>query len=217
MERVATMKKIFTIISLIIFSLPVFSFEEIQYKNLKNNCKIKYSDKGWSSKINRKKDEYFIKKQSKDLLNFSEFYSPTGDFSFSTETNYEFLHKGSLIGYSNSNLKFYEIWISEGSVQKRELLEEEVQELFPKYKIVKILNFSETNAYKLKKDKKTLKMILLNNTEKSFDNYWFTTNNADIKHYKLKGFLDIEKKGMIQFSRSKDSSGSYPWYVLLIR
>ena len=47
--------------------------------------------------------------------------------------------------------------------------------------------------------------VLENQPRKKFD------------EYELRGFINIKKKGMIQFSRFGENTKSYPWYVLLIR
>ena len=145
------MKKILFILSLLFLIAPVFAndIQQIKYKNIDNGSKITTDENLWTTKINRKNKNYFIKRISEGNINFSEFYSPQGEFLFSTATNYEFIHKGSLIGYSNNDLKFYEFSMKKGLLEQRELIFEEVQELFPEYKIVKISDFSETNSYKI--------------------------------------------------------------------
>lgn len=198
--------------------LSAYAIEEIEYKNLKDGAKLLYDGVNWSDKVSRKATDYYIKKISDGITGFSEFYNPEGIFLFSTATNYEFLNKGSLIGYSNNDLKFYDIFIRDGIVETRELLADEVQALFPKYKVIKISDFSKaTNSLKIKKKRGDMKLILLNDTDRSFDNYGFTSNNAEYSFYKLKGFLEITEKGMIQFSKFGDNTKNSPWFILLLR
>ena len=195
--------------------LSAYAIEEIEYKNLKDGAKLLYDGVNWSDKVSRKATDYYIKKISDGITGFSEFYNPEGIFLFSTATNYEFLNKGSLIGYSNNDLKFYDIFIRDGIVETRELLADEVQALFPKYKVIKISDFSKaTNSLKKRGD---MKLILLNDTDRSFDNYGFTSNNAKYNFYNLKGFLEITEKGMIQFSKFGDNTKKSPWFILLLR
>ena len=198
--------------------LSTYAIEEIEYKNLKDGAKLLYDGVNWSGKVSRKATDYYIKKISDGITGFSEFYNPEGIFLFSTATNYEFLNKGSLIGYSNNDLKFYDIFIRDGIVETRELLADEVQALFPKYKVIKISDFSKaTNSLKIKKKRGEMKLILLNDTDRSFDNYGFTSNNAEYNFYNLKGFLEITEKGMIQFSKFGDNTKNSPWFILLLR
>jgi hypothetical protein len=115
-------------------------------------------------------------------------------------------------------MKFYEFYFKENELVRRELLYDEVKELFPTYKIIKISDFSKTtNSIKLKKKRKNLKIIVLNDTDKYFYNYDFTTNNSKFDRYALKGFLSVEKKGLIHFSRFGENSKNTPWYILLVR
>ena len=214
------LKKILVVLSCLLFQISANAteLEKIEYKNLKDGTKLIYDGVNWSNKVSRKATDYYIKKIPNGITEFSEFYNPEGIFLFSTATQYEFVNKGSLIGYSNNDLKFYDIFINNGIVETRELLADEVQALFPKYKVIKISNFSKaTNSLKIKKKRGNLKIILLNDTDMIFDNYSFTSNNAEYKFYELKGFLEITKKGMIQFSKFGDNTRYSPWFILLLR
>lgn len=190
----------------------------VRYKNIKEGAKICVSEDGTVWTANKKSANCFEKRISDGTGNYSEFYSPENEFKFSTGCQYEFINKGSLIGYSNFDLKFYEFTFKDNELQQRELTTDEVQELFKGYKIVKISDFSEsTNSLKLKKHRGDFKLILLNDTDKYFYHYGFSTNNAKFETYQLKGFLNITKKGMIQFSHFGDNTKENPWYILLVR
>jgi len=204
----------------LLFSISVNAadIESLKYKNLENNQKIIIENSIWSNKVSKKDKNYLIKKVPDGITNYTEFYSPDGDFLFSTGTHYEFIHNGMLIGYSNYDLKFYEYSLENNILVQRELSYDEVKELFPKYNIIKISDFSkETNSLKIKKNKRNYKLLLLNDTDRYFYNYKFTTNNSKFKNYQLKSFLLIQKKGMIQFSAFGENTKDKPWYVLLIR
>lgn len=211
-------KVVLIVLSLqICLSTNATDFQKIKYKNLEDGAKISTEGLSWSTKVNKKLRGYYVKKVPEGVAESSEFYSPNGNFLFSTGTQYEFINKGSLIGYSNYDLKFYEFSMKDSVLQQRELLFEEVQDLFPQYQVVKITDFSnKTNSLKIKK-KGSLKLILLNDTDRSFYNYAFTTNNAKYKTYELKGFLDVTKTGMIHFSKFGENAKNTPWFVLLIR
>lgn len=217
------MKKL--ILSLLfIFGLNLVAYSDeaasIQYKNLKEKSKITYNvefDK-WSDDVKRKEQNYYIKTISAGSGSYSEFLNPDETFAFSTESNYEFIHNGNLIGYSNQDLKFYEYTFINGELIKNELSEEEIKNLFPDHKIIRISDFSETtNSLKIKKQKHILKLILLNDTDRNFYHYSFTSGNAKIKRYPISGFVDVSKKGMIQFSHFGDNTEETPWYIILIR
>lgn len=192
-------------------------FKQIQYKNIKDGAAITVTDDGLSWKLaDKKSPKSFIKRISVGTSNFSEFYSPEGEFLFSTGCQYEFIYKGSLIGYSNADLKFYEFTMNNDLLEQRELSEDEVQAIFKDFRIIKISDFTtSTNSLKINKGKG--KFILLNDTDRYFYHYGFTSNNAKFQNYPLKGFLDVTKKGMIQFSHFGDNTKENPWYILLVR
>ena len=134
----------------------------IPYKNIKEKAKLTYQDGIWSTKVSRKNPEYFIKFISVGTGNYSEFYKSSGAFAFTSGCQYEFIHDGKLIGYSNHDLKFYEIISENGYFINREMAPEEIQELFPDFKIIKITDFSpNTNSLKIKKESRNFKVIIL--------------------------------------------------------
>ncbi len=214
------MKKILSVLFALCIMLSVSAEElaSIPYKTLKEEDKVKYVDDVWSDNVTRKDNDYFIKFISSGTGSYSEFYRPDGSFAFNTGCQYEFIYKGDLIGYSNQDLKFYDFSFIDGEITRRELSEEEIQALFPDYKIIKISQFSpNTNSLKVKKDKHRFKVIILNDTDKNFYHYSFTSGNSKFKTYPLAGFLDIRRKGMIQFSHFGDNTEASPWYILLVR
>ena len=214
------MKKILSIIFAFCLMLSVSAEElaNIPYKNIKEEGKIKYVDDVWSDNVTRKDNDYFIKFISAGTGSYSEFYRPDGSFAFNTGCQYEFIYKGDLIGYSNQDLKFYDFIFMEGKLVPRELTPEEVQVLFPDYTIVKISEFSpNTNSLKIKKKGFNFKIILLNDTDRNFYHYSFTSGNAKYELYPLSGFINVKKKGMLQFSHFGENTDNFPWYILLVR
>ena len=214
------MKKILYILFIICIGLSASAedLQSIPYKNLEEEAKLKVSDDIWTTKVTRKDTDYFIKFISDGSGSYSEFYNSDGSFAFNTGCQYEFIYKGSLIGYSNPDLKFYDFTLTNGELVRRELTFEEIQALFPDYKIIKISEFSpNNNSLKIKKDKHNFKIILLNDTDRNFYHYSFTSGNARFKTYPLTGFIDIKKKGMIQFSHFGENTANFPWYILLVR
>ncbi len=203
---------------LVISSAEAKDILSIPYKNIKESAKVKFSDGIWSTKVDKKDFDYFVKFISDGTGSYSEFFKSSGAFAFTTGCQYEFIHNGSLIGYSNQDLKFYEFMYIDGELTKRALADDEINELFPDFEIIKISEFSpNTNSLKIKKTRKNFKIIILNDTDKNFYHYSFTSGNAKFKTYPLAGFINVTKKGMIQFSHFGDNTESNPWFVLLIR
>lgn len=214
------MKKFVLLFVFLFLILPTMAADcgKIEYKNIKDGIKLFYEDGFWVSKVDKKMKNYIVKKDVAHITGENEFYSPDDVYLFTTGTQYEFIKDGRLIGYSNTTFKFYEFFIQDGNLVSRELSKEEIQELFPEYKIITINDFSlKTNSLKIKKDRKVLKLILFNDTNMQLYNFDFYSDNSRFVKYPLKGFLEVKKSGMIQFSRSGDSSPDFPWFILLIR
>lgn len=190
----------------------------IPYKNIAEEGKIKLENDVWTNKVSKKDDNYLIKFISEGTGNYSEFFNSYGQFVFETGCQYEFLNKGDLIGYSNQDLKFYDFTMVNNEVIRRELSADEVQALFPDFKIVKLSEFSpNTHSLKVKKNRGHLKLILLNDTDRTFYHYSFTSGNSKFDTYPLVGFLNIKQKGMLHFSHFGDNTQNNPWFVLLVR
>ena len=214
------MKKIITIFILFLIAVfPVYAekMPNIKYKNIKNKEKI-YYDSGsdmWTTKIN-KNDNYFYK--TKGFGDFYDYVDKNGNFLFSTNCEYEFIKNGNFIAYSNKNLKFYYITYINGGLSKRALSKDELEKLFPEYKVICISEFSDkTNSLKIKKHIGNLNIIILNDTDREFDNFYFSSGNAGFEQYSLRGFLSVSKPGMIQFSPKEELNSSEQWYMLLVR
>ena len=215
------MKKIFLCLFVfILFGLSVCAenFPDIKYKNIGNKDKIAYDETAdtWSKKFDKKTTNYFIK--TKGFGEFYDYLYPNKNFAFTTNCEYEFIYNDSLIGYSNRDLKFYDIKFVNNGLSKRELTREEIEKILPDYHIIYLSDFSnKTGSYKIKKHLGDLKILLVNDTNSTFDEFLFTSGNAKFKTYDLRGFIKVTKPGMIQFAKNDDHKNSKDWYVLLVR
>ena len=193
------------------------NFPDTKHKNIGNKEKISYDSvtDTWSKKIDKKSGNYYIK--TKGFGDFYDYNDSNGNFAFTTDCEYEFISNNNLIGYSNKDMKFYYITYINGGIAKRELSTEEVKKLFPEYTVITLSQFSQnTYSYKIKKHFGDLKILLLNDSDKTYDNYKFSSGNAKYEQYSLRGFLSVSKQGMIQFS-GKETTKDNPMYVLLVR
>ena len=207
------MKKFLLVLFAISICLKTAAAEikNIPYKPLKENCKISVINEVWSKKVAKKTGNYYVK-------HLSDFYNPDETLAFTTDCDYIFLNNGQLLGYSNSDLKFYRFNLNDGLISKTELSEDEIQALFKDYKIIKISDFvSTTNSIKIKKGFGKLNLIILNDTDRVFNNYSFTTGNSKIEAYTLSGVVSISKKGMVLFSKFGENTKNYPRFVILVR
>lgn len=213
------MKKIFLCIFIIFCSICTVHAEkwpDFSYKNIGLKDKITYDieTNTWSKTTGRNNTNYFVK-----VKGFGEYYDyldSEENFVFSTNCEYEFIYNNSLIGYSNRDMRFYEILYDNKSIGKRALTKEEVEQLLPDYRILSLSEFSpKTNSLKIKKHNGANKIMLYNDTNYHFDNYTFTSGNTPFEQYSLRGFLTVHKPGMIEFSQLGENNKI--WYVLLIR
>ena len=215
------LKKTLLILFLLVLTMTQVSASEllgIKYKNIPYKTKISYNKdtSEWSYKVNSKNDLYFIK--TKGFGNYSDYLNSEKDFAFTNDCEYDFIAEGMFVGYSNSDGMFYKFDFSEGVLTKSPLSYDEVALIFPEYRIIRMSEFSpETNALKIKKGFGDLKVIIFNDRGIDLNGYTFTTGNSEIENYKLSGFVNIKKKGMVQFAKEGASMKSSNWFVLLVR
>jgi len=214
-----TLKCTFLILAFL-FCTQVFALESVQYRNLRNGKWISLSgdNQTWLAKCDKNGTCY----KREILYNDSQgsvYYAKSKEVAFATECQYEFIKNGKLIGYSNTDLTFYDISLNSDSViEKRPLSYDEVSELFKNYKIIKISDFNNvTNSIKIKKGNKNLNLILYNDKNMNFAFYDYGTYNAKLEKYPLKGFLKVKRAGMIHFSHYGDNTKDNPLYVILVR
>lgn len=187
-----------------------------RYNNIKYKTKLSYNSDNEKWVKGKTSETYFVKTDG--FGEFSAYLNQDGNFAFTTGCEYEFISDGKLYGYSNKDLKFYEFIYSDNSLIKTPLTEENVKTLLPEYKILKISEFSPlTNSIKVKKKFGEFKVLLFNDTEKTFENYYFSSGNAKFKTYPISGIIDILSTGMIQFSKAGENTKKNPWYIILVR
>ena len=208
------MKKLLVLLFAFFICTSVFAsdYRPLPYKNIKEGSKIAITESDtWTQKVRRKDENIYIRRG--ELLSLKN-----NSKNISTNCNYLFIINGRLVGYSDKNLKFYEFIPKFGRISKSELGIKDIAPLFKDFRIIFISDFSsQTNVYKFWKKRSAEKIMILNDTEKEFNNYGFTTNNAKFEKYEINNAICITKKGMIQFSKFGENTGIYPWFILLVR
>ena len=126
------MKKFLLTVFLFVFcgiSVNAEKFPDLPYPNINNKDKISYDDMtdSWSKKIDKKSENYYIK--TKGFGDYYDYLNSHNEFAFSTNCEYEFIYNEKLIGYSNTDLKLYDISYINGGMNKRELSKEEIQKI----------------------------------------------------------------------------------------
>lgn len=207
------MKNLFLFILLfsLLASAEASDYKKLPLNEIKDGAKITLTEAAtWTDKVHRK--DFFYKRSGQT------FEPSDNGHEFSAECDYLFIEKGRLIGYSNSNLKFYEFVSDNENINKLELNPIEVASLLKDFHVIVISEFSTyTNVCKLIKGRHEEKYLILNDTDTVFEDYGFTTNNAKIERYNINGAISVTRKGLIQFSKMGDDTKDYPWYILLVR
>ena len=192
--------------------------QTIEYKSLKNGTKIKYSDCYWTNKVKKGDVDYFIRSIDRENLDSITYLANDGENGIVSDWRYDFLYKGRLIGYSYSDMNFYEIIYYNGEFQTRLISVNEVEELFPDFKLIRLSSFNKyTNSLRIKKNKSNRKIILINDIEANLSNYMFTSGNAKFQKYTFPNFIKINSKGMIHFSEFGETPRNTSWFVLLVK
>ncbi len=111
---------------------------------------------------------------------------------------YEFEYQGHKLNYDADNLKFYE---------NNELLSvEEVKNIFSDYEIVLISQFGENKKLRIKNSFfKSKKILLLNDTTRTFFEYYVYPETSRYKDENLKSLITVHSKKNV---RLKHSGGS---------
>ena len=214
MKKIFLTLMFFCFVNLSSFSqgIPGFSYKDINYKS-----KIFYNEsvQAWLNKDSKNDSICFVKKVG--FSDYGDFVKPDGSYVFSTNCDIDFIYNGRLIGYSSSELRFYEFSYEDGRVIKTPLSKEEIQAIIPGYKIAPLSMFSKnTNSIRVRKGGGDLKLFVLNDTDENFRNYKFAAVNSKIQTFDLAGFLKVEKSGLIKFSNENDYTKTSPIYVLII-
>ena len=201
-------KKLLAYIVVCIFMSSSAFASELPYRNIKDGSKIKFSD-NWTSKVSKKDNDCYVREGS-------ALISKNSDAVIETGCTYIFIYKGRLLGYSDT--KFYELGDIYSDTGKRELLPEEISQIFEKFKIIKITDFSpNTNSYRYKRNYKNSNIMVINDTTSELKNYTFYAANAKISRYPVNNAIKIRKRGMIQFVSDDGYSEEAPVYVILAR
>ena len=213
------MKKYITTIFVLFLSVIYTAASDIQGlkgNDIKLNSFLSYDNSSGQWQSGKKTETYFTK--TKGFGEFPEYMHPNGDFAFATNCELEFLSNGQFIGYSNKDLNFYRFYFNEGVLEKEALSKEEIQGLLPNYRIIPLSAFSKyTNSVKIKKRTGDLKIILLNDIDKDFSGYTFSSGNAKFKTNVAAGIIYVTKPGMIQFSKKEENTPENPWFIILVR
>lgn len=152
----------------------------------------------------------FTKHISSGSGSYSEYVSR--DKTLYLPTTYEFLYQGRLIGYSEHDLKFYEVKYIDNDFKIVELTPQQVEELFEglEIKLTSSILDGEIEVSKLPWEEKTF--MLLNDTPTSYYHYSF--EDFDGYGHPFKSVLKVKKARKIIFSHFGANDELFPQILI---
>ena len=96
---------------------------------------------------------------------FCEYYYQDGKLAIGPEINIGFVNDGEFIGINSQELKFYKYKYQDKKFVSELLTQEEIQKLYPEYKIIKVSEFKNNEITINKKFFEKINVLLLNDTE----------------------------------------------------
>lgn len=202
------MKNLILILALILASNTAFAYNysNIVKNSINVNQKVNYNPESskWQRNVNP------------DNINFEKHITVgTGSYSeylndnryYDTNTTYEFLNDGKLIGHNMHTLKFFELGFDQ-KITHRELSSDELKALFPDVEIVYVSKF-KNNKIVLKKPRKvTRTYLLVNDTSKYFYKYSFENSNQ--KPELIKGIFEVKEPETLIYSHFGSRDDLFP-------
>lgn len=146
---------------------------------------------------------------------YSQYLYNDGKEAFTLGSNYEFLCDGRLIAVHNAELKFFEVKFKEGEFSEVPLDIDEVQNIFPEAKILRLSQFKDGKMIVKKPVFENAKYLLLNDTEEYFHKYSFRP--VKVKRTPIAGLIETSKSGKITFSHYNQNIVSFPKYTIIVK
>ena len=146
---------------------------------------------------------------------FCEYYYQDGKLAIGPEINIGFVHDGEFIGINSQELKFYKYKYQNKKFVSELLTQEEIQKLYPEYKIIKVSEFKNNEITINKKFFEKINVLLLNDTEQSF--YKYSYKPASVNPEYIKPFIHISHPGKIIFSHYGNDTKETPALKIIVK
>lgn len=210
------MKKIILTLMLILAGACAFAYNYNPYVKdaINENQIVDYSPvtKKWSRNL-KVNDYVFSKHMTHGSGGFSEYTFK--DKTYDSNTTYEFLYNGRLIGYNVHLLKFFDLGLDKDGFTYRELTPDEVQRLFPYVQLVKISDFKDGKITLDLPIFHTQTFMLLNDTDREFYKYSFEYFNNDKQLFR--SVFEIRVPRILVYSHFKSRNPDTPALEILIK
>lgn len=146
---------------------------------------------------------------------FCEYYYQDGKLAIGPEINIGFVQDGEFIGINSQELKFYKYKYQDKKFVSELLTQEEIQKLYPEYKIIKVSEFKNNEITINKKFFEKINVLLLNDTEQSF--YKYSYKPASVNPEYIKPFIHISHPGKIIFSHYGNDTKETPALKIIVK
>lgn len=210
------MKKIILTLMLILIGSCSFAYNYSPYvkDSINENQIVDYSPltKQWSRNL-KVNDIVFRKHMTHGSGGFSEYTFK--DKTYDTNSTYEFLYNGRLIGYNVHLLKFFELGFEKDGFSHRELTIDEVQRLFPYVEIVKISDFKDNQISLNLPIFQQRAFMLLNDTDRDFYKYFYEYFNNDNQIFR--GLFEVRMPRVLVYSHFKSKNPDTPPLKIIIK
>lgn len=202
-------KVIFTILSLICLSNISFAYtaDPNVLNSINDNQIVDYnpSTKIWSRNLGLR-DYVFTKHISIGTGSFSEYFYK--DKQYDTNSTYEFLYYGKLIGYNGHLLKFFDLTFNGEKFEAKELTKDQVQILFPDVKIILVSEFKDNEITIESPIFRKRAYMILNDTNQDFYKYQFEYYMSNDRVFK--GIFETSFPRILVYSHFKSRDEMFP-------
>lgn len=202
------MKKLTILFVLLLFAntASAYNYPNTIKNSVRVNQNINYNPLTGKWKRNVNPDNInFVKHITVGTGSFSEYVS--NSHYYDTNTTYEFLNDGKLIGHNMHTLKFFDLGF-DNKITQRELNSDELKALFPDVELVYVSKF-KNNKIVLKKPRKiTRTYLLVNDTNRDFYKYSFEDSNK--KPERIKGIFEVSKPETLIYSHFGSRDDLFP-------
>ena len=203
--------KILIILLIIISPMKAYSFN---YCEVEDNATVLYSPySGAFTDGGATEDKIVLTKHSADENNSYSSYTYKNKI-LKLNSDFDFIYNEKLYGVDNKNLKYYQITFDKVKFMEKQLSYEQVENAFKGYDVVKISDFKD-GTYKILNGYKDKKILLFNDTDKSFENYSIKPEKFS-PDKNINGLIKLPYWGKVIFSPDEKSE-THETYKIKIR
>lgn len=208
------MKKVLTILAILVSTACVFAEQEL-YEAVYDNNQVVFSPSlnVWSTESVIADNEIVLtKKVVEGTGSYSQYYYTDGKRALTLTSNFEFVKQGVLVSVNNAELKYNKVVYDGEGFQEVPLAIEELQELFPDIELFRLSLLDADNKMWIKKRfKKDRQFLFVNDSDKYY--YNLTANCSKAQNEEIRGLITIYRYGIFRFKHYGEHNGKMTLYV----